>query len=494
MPENESRFSAIPEKALIAILFFAAAIIYVPTLSFERLAWDDFLYIGNGEVEKTPGIKEIKDAFKLENEKNQFGYKPLQILSYTFDDFIWGGKTYGYRITNILLHALCTVLAFFIIKAITENRLAAFLTALLFAVFPAHTEAVCWVSERKGLLACFFIFIAYLHDIKSLKSGRLKYSFISIFAVLCSLLSKGMWVTYPALILVTGIYLSLKHSDVKSNFKRWLKLIFPVYVIIAVIFSFIQIKLGNANTVVPLGENIFERALFVNLTYWNYLKMFISPDNINPVNLWAWDGLPALWITYGTLLMSAGMIIPAIAYWRREPEMLFVILLFVISLLPVSNVVPMLYPHGDRFLYGPSLAILTVPGILFSHTTSKSIWKIIAVLVIILYSSSTIMFSQYWQSDIALFSYAAEKDPVNQTANYNIATILERYEGQEAEAIDYYERAIFEYHKNYYHQTLAENAAKRLLNLYKKYGKTEEINKFKEKLDKMKLKCNIESL
>ncbi|MBI4913708.1 MAG: glycosyltransferase family 39 protein [Acidobacteria bacterium] len=99
-----------------------------------------------------------------------WGLRPLLRASYFFDHALWGWRAAGWLATQLLLHA-ATVLG---VWALARRRLpesAALLAAALFAVQPAHAEAVAYLSGRSVLLSSALLVSALLAHERSQDSA-----------------------------------------------------------------------------------------------------------------------------------------------------------------------------------------------------------------------------------------------------------------------------------------------------------------------------------
>src|SRR5690349_9906211 len=89
-------------------------------------------------------------------------YRPLTTLTFALDHALHGAQPLGYHLANVLLHAAVAVLAAAVVRRVTGDATVAFVTALLFATHPVHTEAVASVVGRAELLAAAFGLAAWL--------------------------------------------------------------------------------------------------------------------------------------------------------------------------------------------------------------------------------------------------------------------------------------------------------------------------------------------
>ena len=130
---------------------------------------DNFYY-----TEQNP-LNSWKRSFWPENRSSSL-YRPLTTLSYWVDtriysSFIKQGNVYyppGFRLTNLILHIIITLLVFKLALRLRFGRVVGFIAATLFAVHPIHVEAVTPAFGRSELLcALFFLLALILHSRRS---------------------------------------------------------------------------------------------------------------------------------------------------------------------------------------------------------------------------------------------------------------------------------------------------------------------------------------
>jgi len=137
-------------------------------------------------------------------------YRPVVTLSYFLDYTFWHVNPSGYHLTNILLHAVNSMLFFLFTSRVLEKRTTAFISALLFSLYPVFSEAVNAVGFREDLLAFLFFMLAFIfylkNDTKILtkpsQPGYILYYALSLLCYLLSLFSKEMAITLPLLIIL----------------------------------------------------------------------------------------------------------------------------------------------------------------------------------------------------------------------------------------------------------------------------------------------------
>jgi len=100
-------------------------------------------------------------------------HRPLTLLSFLINTQISGIYSPAFRVFNLLLHVIITLLVFKLAVKLRLGRVLAIFAALIFAVHPLHTEAVIPTSGRAELLCGLFIILGLIFHISSY-SNRLK--------------------------------------------------------------------------------------------------------------------------------------------------------------------------------------------------------------------------------------------------------------------------------------------------------------------------------
>ncbi len=138
------------DLVLAAGLGLLALVIYLPAIRLEFAA-DDFLILDH--LRKLDGFRHASAYFEV----NFYAYyRPLVFLSYALDWTTWGLNAAGFHLTNVVLHAVNTMLVYVLARRVSDARVAC-VAALLFTLHPVNQEAVLWVSGRFDLLATAWI-------------------------------------------------------------------------------------------------------------------------------------------------------------------------------------------------------------------------------------------------------------------------------------------------------------------------------------------------
>ncbi|MDP7421277.1 MAG: hypothetical protein QGH40_05330, partial [bacterium] len=135
---------------------------------------------------------------------SEYTYRPLGSFTYWFDAWIWGHRSFGYHVTNLILH-LATVAALFgLVHALGGNFRSAFLTATVFGLNPVFSEAVYCSGFREDLLVALTSILVLTVVVSSSRhlSGRRRVGLAGWLFVL-ALFSKESAAAIPPVCLIT---------------------------------------------------------------------------------------------------------------------------------------------------------------------------------------------------------------------------------------------------------------------------------------------------
>jgi hypothetical protein len=278
-------------------------------------------------------------------------FRPLVVLSFAIDRFLYGTHAVGYHLTNLILHLSTTLLLWGIARRVLGPGFAAWAAAALFAVHPAHIVAVGWISGRTDVLATVFYAAAFL---LYLQSRPLRDSWASApwLALSCvafglALLAKEMAITLPAVILAHNLLVPRGEALPR-------RLLAPALVgAVGVAYLALRISmLGGFHAPPPpfayhLGDpGLAFHLLTAPLLYLADLVMFVPADPMATLPFWhAHPGLLVAFIGF-ILVVFAGTL-------KKAPSRAIAAWAFAwmgITLLPV-----LMLTMGEHFLYLPSM-------------------------------------------------------------------------------------------------------------------------------------------
>ncbi|KAH0514397.1 Transmembrane and TPR repeat-containing protein 1 [Microtus ochrogaster] len=231
-PSRRPRCGLVPAGAA-ALLAGASCLCYGRSLRGEFVHDDVWAIVNNPDVR--PGAPLRWAVFAndfwgkgLADSTSHKSYRPLCVLSFRLNIFLTGMDPFYFHAVNVILHCLVTlVLMYTCDKTVFKNRGLAFVTALLFAVHPVHTEAVAGIVGRADVLACLLFLLAFLSYHRSLDQGCAEQSFpptaspffllLSLFLGTCAMLVKETGVTVFGVCLVYDLFSPSHKQDKLSN-------------------------------------------------------------------------------------------------------------------------------------------------------------------------------------------------------------------------------------------------------------------------------------
>ncbi|KAM4712287.1 protein O-mannosyl-transferase TMTC1 isoform 2-T2 [Anableps anableps] len=191
--------------ACYATLFILCVLCYSNSLHGELVHDDVWAIVNNPDVRPGSSLRNIfRNDFwgkRMADNTSHKSYRPLCILTFKLNILLGGMTPLYFHIINMCLHCAVTCLLMYTCeRCVFENPRLAFITAVLFAVHPVHTEAVSGIVGRADVLACLLFLLTFHLYIRSL--------LLSLFLGTCAMLVKetgitvfGVCLLYDALVL-----------------------------------------------------------------------------------------------------------------------------------------------------------------------------------------------------------------------------------------------------------------------------------------------------
>ncbi len=380
-------------KKTLLILFLLTLLTYGNSL-FNGFVGDDEVVILNNKFyqdwkhfpqlfNKAKYLTRSKQVYF--NVDDDFGsgsvaYRPVLSATYFVDYALWKTDPFGYHLNNLVLHLLNAVLVYFLLFFILGKSDAALLGSLIFSVHPIQTEAVCNVGYRADSLAFFFLLSAFLAFIRYAKHEGTKryllYSGSLVFFWL-ALFSKESAIVFPALILCYDFYIKKMSlaEMVRQAKSRYLGLI---VIAIAHVYIYGFVFTNTSLQYVPqVSESFFIHIVKMCRIWVGYIIVLIFPAQVTILPpLYAPDAQP-LWAIENifAVLIVVFLALFTLKRVKHRSIISFFVLWFVISLIPVSGIIPLINPVAYRFIYLPSVGFCAVLAIVLEKITIKRTWS-----------------------------------------------------------------------------------------------------------------------
>ncbi|MBN1414240.1 MAG: hypothetical protein JW973_03995 [Bacteroidales bacterium] len=416
----------------VVILLFPL-IIYSNTLRHDY-ALDDAMVITHNQytLKGFSGLKDIftKDSFAgfyLEKKVHLPGgrYRPLSIATYAIEYAFFGLNPHISHLVNILLYAFTGLSLYYMLLLFFGNKdgttaliSVPTMATLIFMAHPIHTEVVANIKGRDEILSLLFALIALISVILYIDKKRFYWLIIGFVSFFLALLSKENAITF-VLIIPLSIWFFRE-----VPFRRQIAAFFPV-LSAAVVFLLIRNSITGGFQVSAAGELMNNPFLYATvnqkyptilLTLGLYLKLLFWPHPLTfdyypyHIELTDWSNK---WVIIILILYIFMFLYAIIKLSRRNPAV-YSILFFIISVIPVSNLlINMGTFMNERFVYQASVAFATgIAWIIFKLFDWPGIQRIISgqsikiaffAAVILALSIRTFARNYAWKNDYTLF-------------------------------------------------------------------------------------------
>ena len=408
------------KKSTILSIFFLAITgmgVYFNALG-GGFVWDDRVLVLDNQYIRSftnlPGAF-TSDLMKFNVLKLNF-YRPLQTISYMWDYHFWGLDPFGYHLTNILLHVACAVLIFFLALFLSRDVLLSFFSALIFIVNPVQTEAVTYISGRADILVTLFVVGSVLAAFLSVeKAGSIgKWLFTaSLFCFIGALLSKEAAIVLPFLVVVL----------VPKMKKIYLA---PFFILLGV-YAVLRVTILNfgRDELVIIKSSPLENLLTAPKLLWAYLGTFFFPLSVHlekSVSHLHSALEPAFLVSMAFLVL---LIFVAFKR-RREKELIFCLLWFFITTIPVLNLVPLNAEFADHWLYLPSVGLSMLFPFLIGKASFLKFKRrgfaagVICSVLVFFYAGKTMAQNRLYENDFILYQDILKHNPDSVRAHFNL--------------------------------------------------------------------------
>ena len=219
--------------AILALaLLLLTALAYWPALNGDFL-FDDYSSIVNQEKVHAEAL----DWASLREAASSYGGaspRPVATVSFAVDHAFWGLNATGYKITNLIVHLVNSILVLVLARRLLsgwdspgrESWLVAFVLALAWAIHPLQVSTVQYVVQRMEMMSLTFVLcglIAYLHGRQRQIAGARGWPWIGTAAVAATagLLAKETAILFPAYTLALELTVLRFRGADPTGSRRW---------------------------------------------------------------------------------------------------------------------------------------------------------------------------------------------------------------------------------------------------------------------------------
>lgn len=351
--------------AKTALTFGIVFLLFLPTIRYEQLNFDDDLYVRNN-AHMRDGLTPGNLGWALTSVGYAYNWHPLAWTSLMSDvslvRILRGGRTIGddewqnkrnsvarvMHFHNVVLHAANAALLFLLMGRLLGGKVALiwpFGLALLWAVHPLRVEVVSWIAERKELLSCSLMLATLLLYTGSRRLALGRYASAVICAAL-AMMAKPVAVTLPAVLFAW--------DWIFRGRIKWLKALPFALLSVGTCCLTMMAQTNAIESAREMGRLSQIRAIFTGPLI--YLWQTLWPTDLSiAYEIRPNDLLSGLEMALGVLLVI-GLVVVCLWWLKRRGKVLG-ILVFGISWV-YMGLMPMLgfvkvggQEHSDRYTY-----------------------------------------------------------------------------------------------------------------------------------------------
>lgn len=416
----------------------ATLVAFAPALHNGFVNWDDpAVIVENGQL-SWPGV--VPWAFRTTLIGH---YQPLAWLSWGALKAGFGLVPHAYHAASLAGHILNAGLVYWIARRLgdlhlsrAESRGAALVAACLFALNPASVEAVAWASALPYVLSLAWLLAAIL-------AYTARRPLLSLGCYAVSSLIRATAIGFPMVLLLLDVYPLERYRRTRA---RTLLVEKIPFVVVAVAAAAAEWRARDVATLQEVG--IGARLTLAATAPLVYLGRTLMPVHLSPLSAIAIA--PALYVARLSLAIAALIAITFVVWRLRRgaPGLMVAWLAWLVLLAPVVGITQSgLQATADRYMYVPAVVVALAAGVAAVQLARRMAAPTIPVLgaaglaIAAALGALTWQQTQYWSDSIALWTRAADLDPTNDVATYNLATALAAAD-REDEAMRAYEATL----------------------------------------------------
>jgi len=441
-------------QLFVYLLLFICTLVFLahlPALSARATYLDDHEYVFQNSLVQNPSWASVRRFFvEVWRPSTVPGYyQPLTMTSLMLDRAVGGRKNpmRVYHRTSLVLHVTNTALVAVFLYVLFGQPFIAAGVSLLFGLHPITVESVCWISERKTVLASLFALWSLISYVQYTRDSKRRHYMICVLAYVLALLSKPITVPLPVMMLLMDCWPLNRQS-------RIVKEKIPFFVIGGV-FSLITCisQSLTAHVRLPGHYNPLHAPLILCHNIVFYLYKIIWPANLiayydSPLPMSLSHPLVLIGILGTSVLVSVLLIVRR---WTWAPlvgwTIFFAMIFPAMGILRVTTTIV-----ANRYVYLPSIGLLMLLTALLvrlgrtkTEAGSDRGRHVMAVMfVLILAGIETIPMRRYqsqWAETRGLHQYMLAISPQSPGINNSMGAVLTRM-GHLEDALQYYRVAL----------------------------------------------------
>jgi protein O-mannosyl-transferase len=495
--------------ALITAVILAATVfaVYSPALNFQFIL-DDHHFVNDPRLQESGHLFEYFTSYvwaQVTGGPLSF-YRPVFALWLRLSFILAGASSWGWHLLSIAKHVMVTALLGLLAWKLLHDRIAALIAAALFALHPAQTESVAWVTVPDPLMSAavlgtVLLYLSYGERVstnarspkshkkprkprgKSSETHATLWLVGSAAACLAALMAKETAIVlFPILFAVaflTPFETQASPAKLQSAGSRLTSAFLSTLPFLGVTVFYLLLRLiALGGRISPPTQYLPWRTVLLSApaTLWFYIKVMLWPvhsrafadSDLSDTFSMNTVLLPAL----GVLAAAAVLALACLWAWRKAERDLpgheatgikralllgaLILVLPILLALNLNALNPGDFLHG-RYTYLPltGLMLLLVTGWRLMHKGRLAALAAAALLAIA-FGVLTVTQEAQWKDDLAVFTVAHQYAPRNAPVAQNLARTHVQValalddQGRCDEAVPMFQQAIQQYPQDWF--------------------------------------------
>jgi len=417
-------------------IIYATFVALIGALVFAPAVTGGWLYDDHTLIQANPYVHSfhdwprwfVTDFWNVDEEVVRFGsrilyWRPAVTAGYALDWQLGGGSPVLFHITNLVLQAATSALAFFALRRwLGGAALPALATAALFVVHPTKAESVAWIAGRTDIVCMLAVLVAAAGMARR-RAGHHGGIALEVAGTVLAYLSKEQAIVLPCFAAMeTWVALGRPPLD-RPTLVRLVRGALPQAGLAIAYLALRMLLMPIRGTDIVQHVPPLDHALAVAETFGRYIVLGFAPHDLSIqqglVHAIHHDQLHALGYVVIGVVSTVALVALAIATRKTRPVIAIGVALYFATALPTSNIAwtGMRTLISERFLYLPLIGLALVAGELIRLAEARwgrKIYAVVAAAVLALSIGAVRRAADYrdedafWDRELALHPDSAQ--------------------------------------------------------------------------------------
>jgi len=394
IPYKRDLLKFFTSNAMVVIyLFLIIVAAFISSIGNFFVA-DDFTLLHSAATTTIP------ELLKYFINAQGFSYRPLEKVIVYFLYEMFSFQQQGFHLFILFIHFITVAGVYYLAKKLSNNKLIGAVTALLFALHPAHSENIFWFSSLSDDMSSMFIvymMLAFMHF-------REKNSIIAY--IVSFILGTLAFLSYEIAVVVPFILIALDIFILKPKWNKKAYLSYLPFIILFIIYFVLQ---ALSHSFSGGGDYSYDLSRFFPDIFGNlfgYTGLFLAGLPFLSIYDFLRSNLRSEWIYFTVVaVLIIGYLLWIFSVYHKKVKkvlsdkntqlIIFSLIFAVISLLPflpLGNIAP-------RYLYlssvGYTLGLVLILRWVFISWVKTPKYALISLIVV-----SIILTTIYFVSDL----------------------------------------------------------------------------------------------